>query len=135
MIILFDADIFENKVQDYDEVIALGEKNNILAVSNPSFELFLLLHFDGAYESDIFPNEKAIIRNEKDGNQTFIYQLLLGKTRVNSKKNPQIGELARRVETAIIQEKKLNEDIHDCKGKITCNIGKVIETIRNDDGE
>lgn len=135
MIIVFDADIFENKVQDYDEVIALGEKNNILAVSNPSFELFLLLHFDGAYESDIFPNEKAIIRNEKDGNQTFIYQLLLGKTRVNSNKNPQIGELARRVETAIIQEKKLNEDIHDCKGKITCNIGKVIETIRNDDGE
>lgn len=31
MIIVFDGDIFETKVTDYDEVIALGEKNNILA--------------------------------------------------------------------------------------------------------
>ena len=33
-----------------------------------------------------------------------------------------------------MQEKKMNEDIHDCKGKITCNIGKIIESIRNDEG-
>src|SRR5699024_4904209 len=32
MIIVFDADIFEEKVQDYDEVVALGEAENILAV-------------------------------------------------------------------------------------------------------
>ena len=48
MIIVFDADIFEEKVQDYDEVVALGEAENILAVSNPAFELFLLLHFENA---------------------------------------------------------------------------------------
>ena len=53
MIIVFDADIFEEKVQDYDEVVALGEAENILAVSNPAFELFLLLHFENAYEEDI----------------------------------------------------------------------------------
>ena len=36
MIIVFDADIFEKKVTDYDEVIAMGEADgNILAVSNP----------------------------------------------------------------------------------------------------
>lgn len=44
MIIVFDADIFEEKVQDYDEVVALGEAENILAVSNPAFELFLTFH-------------------------------------------------------------------------------------------
>lgn len=32
-------------------------------------------------------------------------------------------------------EKKINEDIHACKGKVTCNIGKIIEEIRNDSGE
>ena len=52
MIIVFDADIFEEKVQDYDEVVALGEEDNILAVSNPAFELFLLLHFENAYEEN-----------------------------------------------------------------------------------
>ena len=36
----FDADIFEKKVTNFQEVVALGEKENILAISNPSFELF-----------------------------------------------------------------------------------------------
>lgn len=101
MIIVFDADIFEEKVQDYDEVVALGEAENILAVSNPAFELFLLLHFENAYEEDIKPNEEEIIKNEKDGNQTFIYKLLLARTGVNPKKNSAIGELAKNVDIAI----------------------------------
>lgn len=132
MIIVFDADIFEEKVQDYDEVVALGEAENILAVSNPAFELFLLLHFENAYEEDIKPNEEEIIKNEKDGNQTFIYKLLLARTGVNPKKNSAIGELAKNVDIAIAQEKKINEDIHKCKGKVTCNIGKIIESIKRD---
>lgn len=53
MIIVFDADIFEEKVQDYDEVVALGEKENIIAVSNPAFELFLLLHFENAFRKTL----------------------------------------------------------------------------------
>ncbi len=135
MIVVFDADIFEEKVQDYDEVVALGEPENILAVSNPAFELFLLLHFENAYEQDIKPNEEKIIKNEKDGNQTFIYKLLLARTGVNPKKNSAIGELAKNVDIAIAQEKKINEDIHKCKGKVTCNIGEIIGKIKNDSGD
>lgn len=134
MIVVFDADIFETKVQDFDDVISEGEKNNILAVSNPAFELFLLLHFENSYEQEILPNQEKIIKNEKEGNQTFIYKLLLSKTGINSKKNSRIGELAEKVDIAIMQEKKMNENIHDCKGKITCNIGKIIESIRMDEG-
>ncbi len=132
MIIVFDADIFESKVQDYDEIVAMGEKNNILAVSNPAFELYLLLHFENAIENDILPNKEEIIKNEKIGRQTFIYKLLLNKTGINSKKNPQIGELAKNVDRAVLQEKKINQDIHKCKGMLTCNIGKIIGSIRND---
>ena len=135
MVIVFDADIFEEKVQDYDDVLALGGENNILAVSNPAFELFLLLHFEHAYEEDIKPNEEEIIKNQKVGNQRFIYKLLLARTGINPKKNSEIGELAKKVDIAIEQEKKINEDIHACKGKVTCNIGKIIEEIRNDSGE
>lgn len=135
MIIVFDADIFEEKVQYYDEVVTLGEKENMIAISNPAFELFLLLHFENAFEEDIEPNVEQIIRNEKEGNQTFIYKLLLARTGINPKKNSSIGELAKRVDTAIAQEKKINEDIHACKGRVTCNIGKIIESIRNDSGK
>lgn len=132
MIIVFDGDIFENKVTDYDEVIALGEKDNILAVSNPSFELFLLLHYKNSFQEDIEPHIDKIIRNEKIGNQRYIYHLLLKRTGINSKKNPKIGELAKYVDIAIEQEKRINEDIHQCKGNVTCNIGKIISMIRND---
>ena len=31
--------------------------------------------------------------------------------------------------------KKINEDIHQCKGQITCNIGRIIDEIRKDDGK
>lgn len=122
-------------MQDYDEVVALGEKENMIAVSNPAFELFLLLHFENAFNEDIEPNIEQIIKNQKEGNQTFIYKLLLARTGVNPKKNSSIGELAKRVNIAIAQEKKINEDIHDCKGRVTCNIGKIIESIRNDTGK
>ena len=36
---------FEEKVLDYDEVIALGETDNILAVSNPAFEFVFTSSF------------------------------------------------------------------------------------------
>lgn len=135
LIVVFDGDIFEEKVLDYDELVAEGEKNNILAVSNPAFELFLLLHYENSYEDDIEPNAEQIIQNEKDGHQTFIYKLLLARTGINPKKNSAIGELAKNIEIAIEQEKKINEDIHQCKGQITCNIGRIIDDIRNDDGK
>ena len=119
----------------HEALFQLALKNNILAVSNPAFELFLLLHYENSYEDDIEPNVEQIIQNEKDGHQTFIYKLLLARTGINPKKNSAIGELAKNIEIAIEQEKKINEDIHQCKGQITCNIGRIIDDIRNDDGK
>ena len=86
-------------------------------------------------EEQIEPNAEQIIQNEKDGHQTFIYKLLLARTGINPKKNSAIGELAKNIEIAIEQEKKINEDIHQCKGQITCNIGRIINEIRKDDGK
>ena len=60
---------------------------------------------------------------------------LLEKTGINPKKNSAIGELAKNIGIAIEQEKKINEDIHQCKGQITCNIGRIIDEIRKDDGK
>ena len=54
MIVVFDGDIFEEKVQGYDELIASIEEHDIAAVSNPGFELFLLLHIDGSFKK-IYP--------------------------------------------------------------------------------
>ena len=51
---------------------------------------------------------------------------------MNSKKNSNIGNLAKYVTTAIQQEKLINQDIHDLKDKVSSNIGKVIENIMNE---
>ena len=135
MVIVFDADIFEKRSPHYEELLKMAhESQDILAVTNPSFELFLLLHYEGSLESDILPNAPAILENAKEGNQTFVYRLLLNRSGMNSKKNPQIGTLAENIETAILQEKGLNQDIAQCHGQLTSNIGKVISDIRNTKG-
>ena len=42
------------------------------------------------------------------------------------------GNLADNVLVAIAQEKRINQDIHDLKGKVSSNIGKIIEEIINE---
>jgi hypothetical protein len=57
---------------------------------------------------------------------------LLEITGINAKKNPDIGNLAENVALAIKQEKLINQDIHQIKGKVSSNVGKIIEAIINE---
>ncbi len=133
MVVIFDADIFSAKVTGYEDVVSLGEQyGDLLGITNPNFELYLLLHFPGAYEEDILPNSDRLLKNEKVGNMRLSYSLLLARTGINSKTNEAIGNLAERVETAIEQEKHLNQNVHNCLGQLTSNIGSLIEMIRSD---
>lgn len=132
MVIVFDGDIFEEKVQGYDELIAQIEKTDIAAVSNPGFELYLLLHIDGGYEQRIKGHEQEYLTMDEKGSYSYAYNVLLELTGMNAKKNSKIGNLADNVLMAIEQEKKINQDIHDIKGKVSSNIGKIIETIINE---
>ena len=136
MIVVFDADIFENKQNDYDEVIDLGKKKNILGVTNPSFELFLLIHFDNIIDEVVFPDRDNIMKNEWVGNGSkkirYIESLFRKKARIRPKTNSAVGDLAYQVHTAIKQEKKLNNDIESCKGLLTSNIGLIIKSIIDD---
>lgn len=133
MVVVFDADIYKNKADKFKEILELGQKNNILAVTNPSFELFLLLHYEGAYEEIILPNSSAILENKKIGKRRFITILFTDKSGMNPKENPTIGELAKGIRTAIAQEENLNQNIEEALGNITCNIGKIIKTIMDDE--
>lgn len=134
MIIVFDGDIFEEKVQGYDELIASIEENDIAAVSNPGFELFLLLHVDGSYEKYIQGHEADFL-TMVDGKYAYAYNVLLEATGMNAKKNPQIGTLAENVLVAIEQERLINQDIHQLKGRVSSNIGLIIDGIINEEPE
>lgn len=132
MIIVFDGDIFEEKVQGYDELIASIEEHDIAAVSNPGFELFLLLHIDGSFEKYIQGHEADFL-TMVDGKYAYAYNALLDATGMNAKKNANIGNLAENVMIAIRQEKLINQDIHQLKGKVSSNIGLIIEGIINEE--
>ena len=132
MIIVFDGDIFEEKVQGFDQLLSEIEQNDIAAITNPNFELFLLLHIENSYDKFIKNHENSFLVADEKNRYSYPYNLLLQLTGLNAKTNPNIGNLAENIFTAIAQEKLINQDIHQLKGKVTCNIGKVIESIINE---
>lgn len=129
MVIVFDGDIFEEKVQGYDELITSIEEKDIAAVTNPGFELFLILHVDGSFEKYIKSHEAEFLSVDEKGKYSHAYNILHELTGMNAKTNPRIGELANNVLIAITQEKQINQDIHQLKGNVSSNIGKIIEDI------
>ena len=135
MVIVFDGDIFEEKVSGYDKLIASIEQTDIAAVTNPSFELFLILHIIGSYEQHIKNHEAEYFRKdeaEKYSHATTVFHALTG---MNAKKNPAVGDLAEKIQIAIDQERLINQDIHNIRGIVSSNIGKIIEGIINEKPE
>lgn len=133
MIIVFDGDIFEEKVLGYDELVFEIENNgNIVAVTNPNFELYLILHINDSYEEYIKDKELEFLSMDEKGRYSHSYNTLLKLTGMNAKSNSKIGELADNLDIAIKQEKRINQDIHKIKGRVSSNVGRVIEAIIND---
>lgn len=136
MIVVFDADVFEKEKPDYDRIVEKGLQRNLLGITNPSFELFLLLHYENAVDEIILPNSADIIKNEwvisAAGRKRYINNLFVQKSGMNPKSDSSIAMLATNVLIAIEQEKRLNNDIKSAKGTLTSNIGEIINTIIED---
>lgn len=129
IVVVFDGDIFEEKVRGYDELIDEIEKEDIAAVTNPGFELFLILHVEGSFERYVKGYESEFLKRDEKGKYSYAYKVLQRLTEMNAKRNPEIGKLADNVFVAIEQEKKINQDIRRLKGRVSSNIGKIIENI------
>lgn len=139
MILVFDTDIYEKQDEKvYAELLADASMDNMICVTNPNFELYLLLHYDNSYDEVIAPNEKALLENDWvsiDGEKIrYSEYLFRNKSGLKPKQDATIAELARNVRTAIAQEKRLNNDAYQCRGKITSNIGMMLDTILKDKG-
>ncbi|MGN0905965.1 MAG: RloB family protein, partial [Bullifex sp.] len=63
MVIVFDADIYKRKPKEYEEILK-HQGEYIFAVTNPSFELYLLLHYENSFRTIIEPNADAILKNK-----------------------------------------------------------------------
>lgn len=132
MVIVFDTDIYHQNDGEYQKVLKMAEDNDILAITNPSFELFLLLHYTDTVKNVILPQKERILKNEKAGQKRYISKIFTDVSGMNAKKNQKIGELVLNIDTAIEQEKMLNEDIEKVPGQISCNVARIINDIRNE---
>jgi len=69
------------------------------------------------------------MKKDSKGRYSYAKNLLSNLIGINSKTNPKIGELAKEISIAIKQEKYINQDIHNIKGKVSCNVASIIESI------
>ena len=71
--IILDRDCHSFTEKQFDEVIVKSKDNNLnLGISNPCFEFFLLLHFDGVNDLDF----NKLKENKKQGKKTYVERQL-----------------------------------------------------------
>lgn len=137
MVVVFDADVFQSGEKPYSFQVAYQLAQSygfLLAVTNPSFELFLLLHKENSFLSLLQEQEADIVRNDwlptrQGGRKRYIYELFCREMGFDSKASQKVGALALDIHQAIAQEKMLNQNIQAFQGKLTSNVGQVIETM------
>lgn len=133
IILIFDVDIYKSQGEEKlkEVLITAKEKGFWVGITNPSIELFLLLHVPNSYNNIVKPNYSEILKNKKISNKrTFIHKLLSDEIKMNPKSNEDVGLLALNIDTAIEQEKLLNQDLKFCLEKVTSNIGDIISKIK-----
>ena len=135
VVVCFDTDIFKSCPDEYWGLLDEFEQHNIeVAVTYPSFELFLLLHKAGSLEASISPYEKEIIENKraKGSRRRFIEKLASVELGMNLKSNRCVGELSEDFDIALVAEEKVNQDSRLAVGRLTSNVARMIRGVVND---
>lgn len=133
MVIIFDLDRLISKKQRvlYNDILNTCSEENIYpAVTNPAFELFLMLHFRNSVENVIIPDNAAIFANKivRPGKRRYIDKLLSDKYGINAKEKKTFYNEVENVSTAISNEKHdiINNFPADGFNFLTSNIGCLI---------
>lgn len=131
-VIVFDRDSYE-KPEDYCEFIEKASADNILTVTSPCFELWLILHYENAVEKYVAPNKDKLFDNEKVSRaHSFASNLFSEISGVNPKSGSFFNKLKGGIDLAIEQERALEQDILRMTTEIGSNVGVLIEQMRED---
>lgn len=122
MVVDRDKDSFTE--EQYDKVVEFCKKNNVnLYVSNPSFELWLYMHFD-EFDSE---NKEDLIKNRKMNNSGRRYiEKRLHDACGYRKNSLNFKEFEPGIKNAIRREKDLAEDITKIKNELGTNVGLLV---------
>ncbi len=126
-LIVFDRD--REDFKEYNDFIAKYKNDFMLGVSNPCFEIWLLLHHEDAVENLINKNHEEILENRRlSSAHTYISKLVSDLYHMNPKKGMSFLKFKDTLHYAIAQAKKLEQDLYLLENKLGSNIGKIIET-------
>lgn len=148
-VLVFDRDSFkpvDRKRQEYLDFINEAQKDAILAVTSPCFEIWLLLHFDKITIYDLETetmealesNYEKFRQNLKVSNKhTFTSKVFSETAGTNPKSNLNFDNLLDKIQNAIEKEKSeiLEKDIWQMADKLGSNIGLLLEQLRIDPRE
>lgn len=131
IVVFFDADIFKDDAEGYLRLLESFNGIADVAVTYPSFELFLLLHLDNAVAEIVSPNEMSILENGYVNRRRFIDVLASEKLGMNVKRNSAVSRLSERFGIAASAEPLLNQDPSMAIGRLTSNVAdRVLEVVR-----
>ena len=131
-VIVFDRDSYEN-LEDYVEFIEKASADNILTVTSPCFELWLILHYENAVEKYVATNKDRLFDNEKVSRaHSFASNLFSEISGTNPKSGSFFNKLKGGIDLAVEQEKALEQDILKMTTEIGSNVGVLIEQMRED---
>lgn len=132
-VLVLDLDVYRRRPRgslERDLRDCLGE--NLLAVTNPSFELYLLLHKENAYRDLVVPNEDQLFENKKEGKRRFSDRLFSEAYGINPKSNAKVGALCKDHEIAEVEERSLNRSLRYAGTRLTSNVGEVIRAMKDE---
>lgn len=131
-VIIFDRDSFREK-EKFKEFISLASEDNILSITSPCFEIWLLLHYFDSYNKLIKPNSDVIFENARVSNHhSYVSKLFSDISGMNPKVKIKFEKLKDKLDIAIEQERYLTQNVYEMDDEIGSNIGKLIELMRED---
>lgn len=108
------------------------EKGFFLCVTNPCFEFWLLLHFDGVFDLD----KAKLLENPKVTSKRRYAEDELRKISPGYRKNRyDAKKFMKRINKAIENEKSFCEDLEGLEYSVGSNLGKLIEVMRKENTE
>ena len=99
----------------------------------PVLNYFCCSICENSFQEIIEPNADFILRNQKECKERrYIDKLFSKASSINAKQNPEVGKLTEKLDIAISEECNVNQEIQKAIGQLTSNVGKVIQSIRDD---
>ncbi|MBO5348481.1 MAG: RloB domain-containing protein [Clostridia bacterium] len=121
---VIDRDPQNFSEHQYDDFLQMCKEYTYkVYVSNPTFELFLLMHDDKIFDIDRI----AMLENRKVSNSKRFLELKLSEIFGCNKKNINFEKFKPNIKKAINNEKQFEENLMDLKNNLGSNVGILLD--------